>query len=191
MVVILFGAPGVGKGTQAEILSQKLNFGHVSTGAAFRHAIANETPIGKIAAQYVAAGKLVPDEVVARIVEETLVRPEFSKGCILDGFPRTRVQAESLDAILLSLKREIHSVVNIKVDNSEIVKRLLARGRSDDSVEIIEYRMDVYNNETQPLLDYYASRGILFNVNGLGTVDEVSSRILTVLRIRGIPVVAL
>jgi adenylate kinase len=181
MIIVLFGAPGVGKGTQAEILAQKLNVEHLSTGAAFRTAIAEQTPMGLQAKEFVDNGILVSDDVVAKIVEETLARPEFAAGCILDGFPRTKVQAEALSDMLLRMNRSIASVVNITVPDVIIVERLLARGRNDDREDVIRHRLSIYANETEPLLDYYQAAGVLRSVDGLGTVDAVNQRILDAL----------
>lgn len=181
MVIVLFGAPGVGKGTQAEILSDKLGIAHMSTGAAFRSAIQEKTAVGILAQEYVSQGKLVPDEIVAKIVEEALAKPEFAKGCILDGFPRTRAQAEALDAMLAASGRGIDHVVNIEVDPETIINRLLQRGRQDDQEDVIRHRLDIYTSETAPLLDFYGSKGTLTSVHGVGSVDEVNDRILAVL----------
>ena len=181
MVIILFGAPGVGKGTQAVLLAERLNIAHLSTGDALRHAIANETEVGKLAKRYVEAGDLVPDEVVTRIVEETLALPQYASGVILDGFPRSVIQAEALDNILAQNKKEITHVINLDVDNEEIIKRLLMRGRKDDTEEIIRHRMNVYNTETAPLLEYYGRRnGTLKHIDGNAGVEEVYNRIRTV-----------
>jgi adenylate kinase len=182
MIIVLFGAPGVGKGTQAEILADKLGIAHLSTGAAFRSAIQNASPIGLIAKEYVESGGLVPDDVVAKVVEEAMAASGFAAGCILDGFPRTRAQAEALDALRASPGRAINIVVNIEVDDATIIERLMQRGRSDDREEVIKHRLDVYNAETAPLLDFYGSRGSLVSVHGIGTVDEVNQRILDVLQ---------
>jgi adenylate kinase len=181
MIIVLFGAPGVGKGTQAAILAERLNIPHLSTGDAFRQAIKSETPVGLLAKRYVDAGELVPDTVVAQIVEEALSQPRFLPGALLDGFPRTRPQADALSEILSKQNRDIHSVVNIQVDNSAIIERLLLRGRADDSHEVIQHRLDVYQAETQPLLDYYASKGVLVSIDGKGAVADVTQRILSVL----------
>ena len=178
MIIILFGAPGVGKGTQAEILADKLNIAHLSTGDAFRAAIKNETEVGKLAKSFVDAGDLVPDDVVARIVEEAMEGPEFEKGAILDGFPRTKPQAQALDEILKRKEMELTKVVNLDVDDSTIMQRLLARGRKDDTEAVIANRLDVYRAETAPLLDYYSSDGQLVTLNGIGEVQEVNQRIL-------------
>lgn len=180
MIIILFGAPGVGKGTQADILAGTLNIAHLSTGDAFRTAIKTQTEVGLIAKRFVDAGDLVPDDVTARIVEEALARPEFTNGAILDGFPRTRVQAEALDQILARREKSIAVVVNLDVSDEQIIKRLLARGRADDTEEVIKNRLAVYNQETAPLLDLYAKRSLLAHVDGIGTVPEVAQRILDV-----------
>ena len=178
MIILLFGAPGVGKGTQAEILANKLNIAHLSTGDAFRTAIKNETPVGKLAKSYVDAGDLVPDEVVARIVEEAMDAESFSNGAILDGFPRTRPQAEALQEILDRKGLTIRRVVNLDVDDATIMQRLLMRGRKDDTEEVIANRLDVYRQETAPLLEYYGQGNLLVTVDGIGDIDDVNRRIL-------------
>lgn len=182
MIIILFGAPGVGKGTQATILADKLGVAHLSTGDAFRAAIKNQTEVGKIAKSYVDAGDLVPDDIVARIVEEAMAAPSFDNGCILDGFPRTKGQADALAAMLTGKGQAVHRVVNLEVDDATIIERLLARGRADDTQEIIQNRLDVYRQETAPLLEYYTAAGNLVSVNGVGSVDEISERILEAIR---------
>lgn len=178
MIIILFGAPGVGKGTQATILAEKLGIAHLSTGDAFRSAIKNGTAVGKLAKGFVDAGKLVPDEIVARIVEEAMEGELFKHGCILDGFPRTHAQAEMLKTMLETHGQKISRVVNITVDDENIISRLLQRGRADDDASIIRHRLDVYRNETAPLLDYYGTSGRLVSVDGIGSVNEVNERIL-------------
>jgi adenylate kinase len=162
MIIILFGAPGVGKGTQATILADKLGVAHLSTGDAFRAAIKNQTEVGKIAKSYVDAGDLVPDDIVARIVEEAMAAPSFDNGCILDGFPRTKGQADALAAMLTVKGQAVHRVVNLEVDDAN--------------------RLDVYRQETAPLLEYYTASGNLVSVNGVGSVEEISDRILEAIR---------
>lgn len=181
MILVLFGAPGVGKGTQAVILAEKLGIAHLSTGDAFRAAIKNQTAVGMLAKEYVDAGKLVPDEVVTCIVEEAMSGTQFADGCILDGFPRTRAQADALDQLLAKKGLSIGRVVNLEVDDETIIARLLQRGRADDTEAIIRDRLNVYNNETAPLLEYYGEKGLLRSVNGIGDVEEVSSRVLVAL----------
>ncbi|MCX6141567.1 MAG: adenylate kinase [Candidatus Kapabacteria bacterium] len=182
MIIILFGAPGVGKGTQAVILAEKLGVAHLSTGDAFRAAIKSQTPVGQLAKEYVDAGKLVPDHIVALIVEEAMSAKAFANGCILDGFPRTKAQAEALETMLESTGQEINSVVNINVDDSTIITRLLQRGRADDAEDIIRHRLTVYTDETAPLLQFYADKGLLTSVDGIGEVETVNQRILDALR---------
>lgn len=183
MFIVLFGAPGVGKGTQAEVLSEKLNLAHFSTGDAFRAAIKNETEVGLLAKQYVDDGKLVPDEVVTRVVAEALSDEKFANGALLDGYPRTKTQAESLDELLESKGSSISAVVNISVEREAIIERLLARGRKDDTQEIIANRLDVYLSETEPVLHYYSNKnGLLREVDGNKSISEVSDAILTALK---------
>jgi adenylate kinase len=172
----------VGKGTQAVILAQKLGIAHLSTGDAFRAAIKNQTPVGMLAKGYVDAGDLVPDDVVARIVEEAMNGDEFAKGCILDGFPRTRAQADALQALLATKGQAVDKVVNLEVDDETIIARLLQRGRADDQEDIIRNRLSVYNAETAPLLEYYSDLGLLTSVDGIGEVEDVSGRIVNVLK---------
>lgn len=186
MIIILFGAPGVGKGTQAVILAEKLGVAHLSTGDAFRAAIKNQTPVGVLAKEYVDAGKLVPDEIVARIVEEAMEGESFAQGCILDGFPRTRPQADALDSMLSAKGLKISSVVNLNVDDATIIARLLQRGRADDSESIIRHRLDIYNDETAPLLQFYTDKGLLTSVDGIGEVETVNERILASIASSGV-----
>lgn len=183
MIIILFGAPGVGKGTQAVIIAEKLGIAHLSTGDAFRSAITNQTPVGVLAKTYVDAGKLVPDDLVARIVDEAMHGDAFRNGCILDGFPRTKGQADALDTMLQDQDLAIDAVINIAVDDSTIVERLLQRGRADDQEDIIRHRLEVYNNETAPLLKYYSDKGLLATINGIGPVQEVNDRILAAIQV--------
>ena len=182
MIIILFGAPGVGKGTQAVILAEKLGVAHLSTGDAFRAAIKNQTPVGQMAQEYVASGKLVPDEIVAKIVEEAMTNEAFANGCILDGFPRTRAQADALEQMLTAKGADITTVVNIAVDDDTIIARLLQRGRSDDREDIIRHRLNVYNDETAPLLDFYGHKSLLTTIDGIGEVEDVNARILSAIK---------
>jgi len=182
MILVVFGAPGVGKGTQAELLSQRKGIPHLSTGAALRQAITEGTELGKTAKSYVEAGRLVPDEIVTGIVRETLAGAEYTQGCILDGFPRTRSQAEALDEILRETNREIDCVINVDVDGDEIVQRMLKRGRQDDTEEIIRERLAIYNASTMPLLEYYKERGKLCTIDGNAEIEEVYERISSVMQ---------
>jgi adenylate kinase len=135
-----------------------------------------------LAKGYVDAGDLVPDDVVARIVEEAMNGDEFAKGCILDGFPRTRAQADALQALLATKGQAVDKVVNLEVDDETIIARLLQRGRADDQEDIIRNRLSVYNAETAPLLEYYSDLGLLTSVDGIGEVEDVSGRIVNVLK---------
>jgi adenylate kinase len=177
MIIIMFGAPGVGKGTQAAIAAERKNILHLSTGEAFRNAISAGTEMGNIAKNYVESGGLVPDEIVTGIVKEALQKPEYSKGAILDGFPRTLVQARSLDDMLSELGKDIKMIINITLDGEEIVQRMLKRGRQDDNESIIRHRLNVYNEQTAPLLEYYQSSGKMVNIDGNADVETVHTRI--------------
>lgn len=178
MIIIFFGAPGVGKGTQAALFAERMGYGHLSTGEALRNAIAAQTEIGKLAKQIVDEGKLVSDEIVTKIVEETLVLPKFQAGTILDGYPRTIGQAEALEKILAAKGQRVAVVVNITVNQETLVQRLLARGRKDDNETTIRERFTVYEKETAPLLDFYAKTPELIKtIDGEAEVEEVYQRV--------------
>ncbi len=178
MIIIFFGAPGVGKGTQAALFAERMGFGHLSTGEALRNAIAAQTDIGKLAKQIVDEGKLVSDDIVTKIVEETLAQPKFQAGTILDGYPRTIGQATALADILRAKGQSVAVVVNITVDQETLVQRLLARGRKDDNEETIRARFAVYENETAPLLDFYAKTpNLIKTIDGEADVETVYSRV--------------
>jgi len=183
MIALFFGAPGVGKGTQAALFAERESLPYLSTGEALRNAIAKQTEVGKMAQQYVESGALVPDEVVTKIVEETLAQPQFAKGAILDGYPRTTAQAQALEEILKSHQKRVSVVVNITVDREAIVERLLKRGRKDDTEDIIRHRFDVYEQETAPLLDFYQnSAADIKNIDGNAEVETVYGRIKSALQ---------
>lgn len=177
MVIVFFGAPGVGKGTQAALTAERTHVPHLSTGEAFRQAIREGTAMGKAAKEYVESGRLVSDDIVTGIVREALMKPEYAAGCILDGFPRTFGQARSLDIMLQELGRAVGKVINIEVDNEEIVQRMLKRGRKDDAEDVIRDRLAIYNAETAPLLEYYSETGKLTTVDGNADVETVYQRI--------------
>ena len=174
------GPPGAGKGTQAKILSDQYNLVHLSTGDILRNEIDNQTTIGLDAKNYMDQGLLVPDEVLLSMMENTLTNLKGS-GIILDGFPRTIPQAEGLDAIFKKLDLTIDMVINIYVDKEILINRLIKRaedsGRSDDTKEVIVNRQNVYLELTAPLLEFYKNEVI--NIDGDGTIDEVTQRILT------------
>lgn len=197
MNIILLGAPGAGKGTQATKISDRYGMPHISTGDIFRENIKNETPIGLLAKSYTDKGQLVPDEVTCKIVEERLKKEDCKNGYLLDGFPRTRVQAEALDTFA-----KIDAVVNINIDFSLLMDRLCGRRvckecsesyhvstlngaeacsrcggalyqRKDDNPETVGKRLDVYKEQTAPLIEYYTQKGILLNFTGSEAPAEV------------------
>jgi adenylate kinase len=180
MVIVLFGAPGVGKGTQAQLLSQRYGIAHLSTGEAFRQAIQQGTPLGKQVQEYVHNGLLVPDELATAVVAELLAQSPYRERCILDGFPRTLQQAYALDELLAQQGRSVELVINICVAEEEIVRRLLARGRPDDTEAIIRQRLAVYAEQTHPVLEYYRQQGKLHEVDGNADIETVHQRIVAV-----------
>ena len=177
MFIVFIGPPGAGKGTQAARLIELLGIPHVSTGDLLRQAISDGTELGKQASQYMQAGKLVPDELVLGMIDQRLNDPALQKGCLFDGFPRNVDQAEALDKLLEKRGTPLDLVLEIQVDRDELIRRLLARKRPDDTPETIEHRLEVYRDETAPVLDYYRKRGLLKSVDGSGTPDEVFERI--------------
>jgi len=209
MNLVLLGAPGAGKGTQAERLIEAYGLAHISTGDILRKAVADATPLGLEAKRYMDAGELVPDEVVIGLVKERLQQPDTAKGFILDGFPRTVVQAEELDKALESLGKEIDAAVAIVVDPEVIVARLTSRRtckvcgkitsvsalvggtcgacggevyqRDDDNEATVRNRLDVYERSTAPLVDYYRSKGLLAEIDGDRPVDVVFDDVKTAL----------
>ena len=186
MRIVLLGAPGSGKGTQGEKLVSHFAIPKISTGDALRAAAKAGTALGQQAAPLMAAGKLVPDALVYGIVEERLGQPDARKGCILDGFPRNTAQAEALDAMLQRLGQPgVAKAVHLHVTDEEIIKRLLDRaqkeGRADDKEDVIRKRIEVYNAETRPLLEYYRRQNKLVAVEGIGTLEQIFQRILGVL----------
>ncbi|MCC5814111.1 MAG: adenylate kinase [Leptospira sp.] len=183
--LIFMGPPGAGKGTQAETIKEKFKIPQISTGEILREAVKNSTPMGLEAKKFMDAGDLVPDVVVIGIIKDRLAEPDCSKGFILDGFPRTVEQAEALGKILRETKMDLDAVVNLAVPDQELVNRLLSRakieGRADDNEETIKNRLKNYNDKTFPLIDYYRKEGILKEVNGVGSMEEITMEILSVL----------
>ena len=180
MRIILFGPPGCGKGTQATFISESLSIPHLSTGDMLRSAVSSGSEIGLKAKSIMENGGLVSDEIVLSIVGERIVKDDCENGFILDGFPRTVNQAEKLD-LLLSTSHELDCVLRIQVDEEEIIKRLIDRGREDDKPDIIKNRFKTYNSETQPLIPFYEKRKILFNINGMQEIEKVSDDIKKVI----------
>ena len=183
--VILVGPPGAGKGTQAKLLQEALGLPQISTGDLFRFNLKNETELGQLARTFMDRGELVPDEVTVAMVEDRLSRDDCSGGAILDGFPRTLAQAAALDELLAKLGGQIDIVPSIEVPQDVLVERLLKRaileGRADDNRETIRTRMQVYENQTRPLLDYYGQKGLVVPVNGQQTVEDVQKDLVQVI----------
>ncbi len=180
MKLILFGPPGAGKGTQAKLLEAALGIRQVSTGDLFRAAISNQTPLGVKVKTILDSGRLVDDQTVVDLVAETLVKPEYAPGYILDGFPRTTAQAEALDAFLAARGERIDAFIALDVPEDELVDRLVNRGqgRADDTPDKIRLRLQVYRQETEPVFAWYRAKGQAQTLNGLGTVEEIQTRIL-------------
>ncbi|MEM0332058.1 MAG: adenylate kinase [Archaeoglobaceae archaeon] len=208
MNLILLGAPGAGKGTQAKRLAEKYKIAHISTGDMLRDAVARGSDLGKKAKEYMDRGELVPDDIVIGIVKERLKEEDCRNGFILDGFPRTLKQAEALDKILLELGKEIDAVINIFVPEDEVVKRIAYRRscrrcgavynliydppkvdvcdkcggdlyqRDDDKEEVVRERYRVYRNRTEPLIEYYRKRGKIIDVNGTRSIEDVFNEIV-------------
>ena len=179
---VLFGKPGSGKGTQAEHLSEKYKLYHISTGDLFRKNISQDTNLGLLAKSYMDKGELVPDEVTIKMLENEIKENPKSKGFLFDGFPRTIAQAESLDKFLKSIDMQINATIALDVDEEELISRIIDRGktsnRSDDQdIEKIQNRFNEYNMKTSTLSKYYKDQKKFFEVDGSGTVDEITMRL--------------
>ncbi len=179
MNIILFGPPGAGKGTQAKLLQKEFSIPQLSTGDIFRTAIKNETPLGVKVKSILDAGALVPDQTVVDLVTDELSKEKYQDGYILDGFPRTVVQAEALDAFLSENNDELDAFVHLSVPEEELIKRILSRGegRSDDTEEKVKTRLNVYKKETKPVMDYYQKQDKVQEIDGLGSVEVIFERI--------------
>ncbi len=214
MRLVLLGAPGAGKGTQAKMLIEKYGIPQISTGDILRKAVADGTTLGKEAKSYMDRGELVPDRVVLGMVEERLKQDDCKKGYILDGFPRNVTQAEALDELLNDLGMSLDTALSVDVPFDDLMKRLTGRRtckacgqmyniyfnppkkegicdrcggelfqRDDDKEETIKKRLEVYNSQTSPLIEYYKRKGILKSVNGIGDINEIFNNICRVLGI--------
>ncbi|MBE9208141.1 adenylate kinase [Nostoc sp. LEGE 06077] len=179
--LIFLGPPGAGKGTQAQVLAEHLQIPHISTGEILRQAMKEQTPLGIKAQSYVDSGELVPDQLVQDLVEERLNQPDAKSGWILDGFPRKVTQAAFLEELLTKTAQGGERVVNLDAPDDVVISRLLARGRKDDAEEVIRRRLEVYRNETAPLIDYYSQRQRLLTVNGNQSQEEVTSELKNIL----------
>ena len=207
MNIVLFGPPGPGKGTQAKMLAEKYGIPHISTGDILRDNLKNKTALGLEAKSYMDKGELVPDTVLIGIIKDRLSQPDCVSGFLLDGYPRTVLQADALSAILREMGKKLDVVLNIDVPDADLIKRLTGRRmctcgasyhlifnppkqegicdlcgsplyhRADDKEEAILNRLDVYKNQTQPLIDYYRAKGLMVTVNGAATILEVFNEI--------------
>lgn len=183
--VIICGAPGCGKGTQSALIVEKFELKHLSTGDLLRSEIQSNSELGKEADSYISKGNLVPDSMIIDILIKAIDAEAEGKGIILDGFPRTVAQAEALETMLAERDRQVDFFLNIEVEKRELIARLLKRGetsgRSDDNLETIQKRLEVYEVKTAPVNDFYKQKGILQPINGMGTVEEIFDRVSAVL----------
>ena len=185
--LVVFGAPGSGKGTQSARLIDEYGLYHISTGELLRDHIARDTELGRIADSYISKGQLIPDQLMIDILSQTRdENPETANGVIFDGFPRTIDQAKALKEMLAKHNSKVHAVIGLEVPDEELVDRLLKRGlesgRSDDNLETIEKRLKVYNEQTAPLRDYYMSEGKYHGIKGFGAIDDIFNDIKEQLR---------
>ncbi len=177
--IVIFGAPGSGKGTQSDRIIERYHLFHISTGDVLRDHMKRGTELGKTARQFIDKGQLVPDELIIDILAQVLDenREKWSEGVIFDGYPRTIPQAQALEAMLAERGTEVHAVIGLEVDEQELITRLLKRGqesgRSDDNEATIKNRLEVYHNQTSPLQQFYKERGLYKAINGVGTIDGI------------------
>ncbi|MBG6213123.1 adenylate kinase [Cryobacterium sp. CAN_C3] len=188
--LLLIGPPGAGKGTQAERLALAFDVPAISTGDIFRHNVTSNTPLGLEVKSFMDAGAYVPDSLTNAIVADRLKEADAANGFLLDGYPRTTDQVAELDRLLVAEGTQLDVVVLITADTDEVVDRLLKRaaeqGRADDTVDVIRHRLDVYAEQTAPLIDVYSARGVVVTIDGLGAVEVVTDRILAALAERGL-----
>ena len=188
--LLLIGPPGAGKGTQATELAEAFGIPAISTGDIFRYNVKNETPLGLQAKAFMDAGEYVPDSLTNAIVTDRIQEADAAPGFLLDGYPRTTDQVAELDRLLDAEGTQLDVVVLITADTDEVVTRLLKRaaeqGRADDTADVIRHRLDVYAEQTAPLIDVYSARGLVVTIDGLGAVEEVTERILAALTERGL-----
>lgn len=179
--VLIFGAPGSGKGTQSEELIRRYGFRHISTGELLRAEIKAQTELGQAAAGYINEGHLVPDSLIVDMMEKLISTLAGAEGIIFDGFPRTIPQAEAMETMLARHGWKVDIVLNLQVPEEILIERLLNRGkisgRSDDNIDTIRRRLEVYADETAPLVDFYTRKNVLHNVVGTGTIEEIALRI--------------
>jgi len=179
--LLLLGGPGSGKGTQATVLQQRLGVPWISTGDILRQAIADGTELGKTVQNYVAKGDLVPDDLMIALIRQRLLQADAVNGWVMDGYPRTAFQAEELDFLLDELEQRLSKVICLEVSTSVLVERSLARARPDDTSEIIQRRIDLYQECTMPILEYYEVSKRLVQVDGTQSIDQVQQAILSII----------
>ena len=186
--LLLIGPPGAGKGTQAALLAKHFGIPAISTGDIFRENVRNETPLGLEAKAYMDRGEYVPDSLTNALVRDRLSQEDAKAGFLLDGYPRTIDQVHELDDMLQSQNTELDVVIQLTADHDELLRRLSGRaaeqGRSDDTPDVISRRLSVYEEQTAPLIDVYASRSLVAKINGLGEIDDVTARIVEVIDAR-------
>ena len=179
--IVIFGAPGSGKGTQSDLIIKKYGLHHISTGEILREEMVNQTELGIIAEGYVSKGQLVPDDLIIKMLAEVLDRVPNEKGFIFDGFPRTLEQGEALDKLLKEKGTSILAALNLDVEENILIERLLKRGelsgRKDDNLETIQARLGVYRQQTEPLKDFYRKQGKNVNIKGTGNVEDIFEQI--------------
>lgn len=183
--IVIFGAPGSGKGTQSAMIVEKFGVNHISTGDVLRNEIKNGTELGKVAKGYIDQGQLLPDALIIDILASVLDGLKDSKGVIFDGFPRTIPQAEALKRMLAERGQQVSAMLDLDVPEKELIDRLVKRGqdagRADDNLETIKKRLVVYNEQTSPLKDYYKSEGLYNHINGVGALDDIFNEIAAVI----------
>ena len=188
MRIVLLGAPGSGKGTQAARLKAALGIAHISTGDLLRAAVKAGTPLGLKAKAVMDAGQLVSDEIVLGMLEERLAQPDTRSGFILDGYPRNLAQADALDGLLGRIGQPLDAVLKLNVPDTDIIKRteirFKAEGRADDNPDTVRKRLQVYAAQTAPVAGYYAQRGLLAEIDGVGAIDDIAARLLAALGTR-------
>jgi len=186
MIIVLIGSPGAGKGTQAARLAHTLNVPHVASGDLLRAVSVQDTPLGQQVKSYMAAGRLVPDELALRIVEQRLDQPDAAKGVVLDGFPRTLQQAHRLDDVLAGDgRRGVDAAIYIEAARAVVLERMRARRRDDETPEVQVKRFDVYEHDTLPLVAYYRERGIVASIDGEQLIDAVTRDIAAAVKALG------
>ena len=181
--IVIFGAPGAGKGTQSEFLVEKYNLNHISTGDLLRKEIADQTELGKRIKSIMDSGSLVSDDIVVEMIDNAIAKSD--RGMLFDGFPRNVKQAETLDNLMKKHGREITCMVSLDVPREELIRRMLERaktsGRSDDNEQTIKHRLEEYERQTKPVADYYQRQNKLIPINGLGKIEDIASNIAKVI----------